>query len=191
MHKADNGWLITPHSHAMSGYRSPWWIAGGWAIDLHLGRQTRAHADLDIAALRRDQPEIQRLFADWSLHKVVGGALQPWRNTESLLPPIHEIHGKRGEVALELLLNESDGDNWIFRRMPAISMPLSQVGRHTASGLPYLCPEIVLLFKAKTPRQHDVDDFQLTAPTLDTTSRQWLVSALEACHPEHDWLSRL
>jgi Aminoglycoside-2''-adenylyltransferase len=32
----------------------PWWIAGGWAIDLFLGRQTREHEDLDVLILRRD-----------------------------------------------------------------------------------------------------------------------------------------
>ena len=26
----------------------PWWIAGGWAIDLALGRSTRAHGDVDV-----------------------------------------------------------------------------------------------------------------------------------------------
>ena len=26
----------------------PWWIAGGWAIDLYLGRQTRPHEDIDV-----------------------------------------------------------------------------------------------------------------------------------------------
>ena len=34
---------------------APWWIAGGWAIDLFLGRQTREHEDIDVQILRRDQ----------------------------------------------------------------------------------------------------------------------------------------
>ena len=34
---------------------APWWIAGGQAIDLWLGRQTRPHLDLDVQVLRRDQ----------------------------------------------------------------------------------------------------------------------------------------
>jgi Aminoglycoside-2''-adenylyltransferase len=32
----------------------PWWIAGGWAIDLFLGRQTRRHEDIDVLILRQD-----------------------------------------------------------------------------------------------------------------------------------------
>lgn len=29
----------------LDGMPCRWWIAGGWAIDLNLGRQSRAHAD--------------------------------------------------------------------------------------------------------------------------------------------------
>lgn len=31
----------------MAGFPAPWWIAGGWAVDLSLGRQTRPHGDID------------------------------------------------------------------------------------------------------------------------------------------------
>ncbi|MDC0712934.1 hypothetical protein POL68_31015 [Stigmatella sp. ncwal1] len=30
------------------------WIDGGWCVDALLGRQTRAHSDLDVAVARRD-----------------------------------------------------------------------------------------------------------------------------------------
>lgn len=33
----------------------PWFVAGGWAIDLHLGRATRPHGDVDVAVYRHDQ----------------------------------------------------------------------------------------------------------------------------------------
>ena len=32
----------------------PWWIAGGWSLDLFLGYELRPHEDLDVAVLRRD-----------------------------------------------------------------------------------------------------------------------------------------
>lgn len=35
-----------------------WWVAGGWALDLHLGRQTRAHADVDVLVLRDDLSKV-------------------------------------------------------------------------------------------------------------------------------------
>jgi hypothetical protein len=47
VHPAEGaGWL--------SALTVPWWIAGGWALDLFLSVQIRAHEDLDIGVLRRD-----------------------------------------------------------------------------------------------------------------------------------------
>jgi len=34
---------------------APWWIAGGRALDMFLGHETRKHDDLEVAVLRRDQ----------------------------------------------------------------------------------------------------------------------------------------
>ena len=46
----------SPHDAARWFARvcAPWWIAGGWAIDTFLDRETRAHKDLDVGVLRRD-----------------------------------------------------------------------------------------------------------------------------------------
>ena len=39
----------------LSDLTVPYWIAGGWAIDLAVGRVTRDHADVDIMLLERDE----------------------------------------------------------------------------------------------------------------------------------------
>ncbi len=38
----------------MATYRGAWSICGGWAVDAWLGRQTRDHADVDIAVYQDD-----------------------------------------------------------------------------------------------------------------------------------------
>jgi len=38
------------------------WVDGGWAVDALLGRQTRAHADLDIAIRHRDVPKLRQIL---------------------------------------------------------------------------------------------------------------------------------
>jgi hypothetical protein len=38
----------------LAGVGVPWYVAGGWAIDLHLGTQTRPHEDLEIAVPAAD-----------------------------------------------------------------------------------------------------------------------------------------
>ena len=37
-----------------------WWIAGGWAIDLFLGKKSRGHLDIDVLILRKDQMIIHK-----------------------------------------------------------------------------------------------------------------------------------
>lgn len=38
------------------------WIDGGWAVDALLGKQTRSHADLDIAIQYRDIPKLREFL---------------------------------------------------------------------------------------------------------------------------------
>jgi hypothetical protein len=47
---------LTPEQVAqlLRGVEIPWWIAGGWALDLFMGRQTRAHNDIEISVFRGD-----------------------------------------------------------------------------------------------------------------------------------------
>jgi hypothetical protein len=74
--------------------------------------------------------------------------------------------------------------------LPARSLfrPLSTIGLRTVDGIPYLAPEIQLLYKAKEPRSKDEADFASTLPYLNRESRQWLVQALTVVHPNHPWL---
>jgi hypothetical protein len=51
----------------MAGYRRPWWVAGGWALDLVLGHKTRPHADLEIAVLAGDQQALFDHLPGWDL----------------------------------------------------------------------------------------------------------------------------
>ena len=45
----------------LSGLTVPWWITGGWAIDLAAGHVTRDHADVDVMMLERDEPALRGL----------------------------------------------------------------------------------------------------------------------------------
>jgi hypothetical protein len=58
-------------------------------------------------------------------------------------------------------------------------------------GLPYLAPEIVLLFKSKPMQPHDREDFRNALPALGAPARAWLRAAIAATNPYHDWLAWL
>jgi len=169
----------------------PWAVAGGWALDLFLGRETRDHADLDLAVWRADQHKLQSAAApDWELQVAEDGALRPWTAGEWLSPPIHEIHARRVRHAggsLELLLNERDETAWIYRRDPEIRRELN-CAILTRDGIPLLAPEIVLLYKSKTPRLTDQADFRVALPALTTEQRDWLRRAIMRSNADHPWL---
>jgi hypothetical protein len=42
-----------------------WWIAGGFAIELAIGRPVRDHADIDVLVLRPDHLRIQQALHGW------------------------------------------------------------------------------------------------------------------------------
>ncbi len=176
----------------MRGFPHPWYIAGGWAIDLYLGRVTRVHDDIDVVILRKDQFELRRHLTDWVFVKVVDGHRLPWTDGERLDLPIHEVHATSGNRArIEFLLNESSSGTWHFRRNLAVTRHLNQIGAQTSTGVPFLAPEIVLLFKAKSPEAKDAHDFDFVLPRLEDEPRRWLKDALETCHPGHPWIARL
>lgn len=175
----------------MQAYSRPWWIAGGWAIDLYLGHQSRPHQDIDIAVLRRDQRALRTHLQGWHFTKVVNGASFAWTEQEELELPVHELHAENGTDHLEFLLNEAAGDQWLFRRNRAVSASIQHMTRQAASGIPYFTPEVVLLYKAKSMRARDRADFNSVLPKLEPPARSWLASALQSCHPLHEWLGEL
>lgn len=175
----------------MRGYDRPWGIAGGWAIDLFVGNGTRDHSDIEIAIPREDQHELRNVLNDWSFQKAVKGELVEWES-ETLELPIHELHAndQMGEH-LEVLLNEVENEQWIFRRDPTITFPISTLFLISRGGIPYLHPVVVLLYKAKNPREKDHADFHTVKDLLGYEYQQWLCNALEIHAPDHPWISEL
>lgn len=186
---------LLPYAAALAALPCSWAVASGWAVDLFLGRVTRGHADVDVAVYRHDQAEVYQALrgAGWSLEKVVEGRLERWGG-ERLDLPVHEVHARRprGEPAhLELLLNEGDAECWRYRRAPRISRPRALVELRSSEGIPFLSPEVVLLFKSARLRPRDELDFAACLPALAAESRAWLHGALASLDPEHLWLPRL
>jgi hypothetical protein len=148
-------WASTRPEDAACWFSSltvPWWIAGGWALDLFLGRQFREHGDLDVGVLRRDSPQLLAALSNWEIF---------------------------------------EAQNGVFRRRPQIRRPLNEVIRRTPQGVPYLAPEVQLLYKARAPRLRDHDDFAHVVPHLEAPARTWLRESLQMTEPEHGWLVAL
>lgn len=105
----------------------PWWIAGGWAIDLHLGRETRAHADLDVGVLRRDVAAVRERFAAWEMFESKDGMLSALEPGQCPRLEVNSLWCRPVGATLwtfELMLDDSVDDAWIYRRQPSIRRPL-------------------------------------------------------------------
>jgi len=167
----------------------PWWIAGGWAIDLFLGRETRPHNDLDIGVLRRDVGEVLRSIPDWEAFEAKDGALTRLSHTT----PRNEVNSlwcrARGTQPwkLELMLDESDGELWLYRRDREVRRDLRSSVYRTSTGIPYLAPEVQLLYKAKHARPRDELDFRAVVPHLSSEAKNWLRQGLARTLPSHPW----
>ena len=182
------------------GQGVPWWIAGGYAIELAVGRPLRDHGDIDVLLLRRDQLVLQQARPDWDWQAVEEAGdqderLRPWRAGEYLAPGIRELWGRPAPGQpwrLEIVLDESEGRDWVSRRDPRVRRPLAQLGAVTGDGVPYLAPEIALYYKAGVLRPKDEIDFAAILPLLAGSQRAWLRDAIGlSCGPEHPWRARL
>ena len=175
---------VAEANRRFAGLGVPFWIAGGQAIDLFLGRQTRHHGDIDIAMLRADHEALHALDDEFEIYVVDDGRVIPWR--EPLRDHQHQfwVH-RRGDDAwaFEVLLEQHEADRWLFRRNPLITLPLKALGRTTPEGIPIIAPEVALLYKA---HHLEIDrhaaDFDVTLPALDQAERDWLRAAIETAY---------
>lgn len=177
----------------MSDLHVPWWIAGGWAIDLFLGHQTRAHGDTDVLIRRDDQLEVQKYLAGWDLYKTQQPGLKPWMTGEFQSRPFDDIWCRRtpeSPWAFQLMLLDTDGDRWFFKRDSSIQEPLDELGLNTSTGIPYMRPEIQLLYKAKPQiPAKDQSDFDLVVPYMSQKALAWLLRNLEKrFSDDHLWI---
>jgi len=178
----------------------PWWIAGGWAIDLFVGQQTRHHDDIDIEVLRQDLRALRHMFATWEMHaphpsvRSTAWPFVAWPPETLPSDDVYNVWCRPTSTApwvFEILIANNDNDQWLCRRDPSIHRSLDSLVLFTSEGIPYLTPEIQLLYKAKDPRPKDQLDFLHALPLLTAGQHAWLAESLAQIAPQHEWLAAL
>lgn len=170
----------------------PWWVAGGWALELFTG-VPRPHEDVDIGVPRGALPELVAQLPHLHLWTAQEGALRPLSSFAELPPEYEQLWARRDAQSpwlLDLLLTPVEDEQWVFKRDHRLRLPLDRAVR-TTRGIPHLAPEVVLLHKAHLRRPKDERDLDVALPLLDGEARTWLREALALAVPDSPWGSRV
>ena len=203
--EAARRWWVEDHGFApvqavveeLAEFPHPWYISSGWALDLFLGRVTRIHYDVDVVIGRSDQVSLHAHMTarGWKFVTPLQGHLEPWLPYTRLELPRHQAHAHRSGAFIDFLLTDIEGGIWRYRRDPVVIRGVERMSLRTADGIPYLAPELVLLFKSKNTsgqeRSKDQSDFEKVRDTLEPERRAWLRWALLRSDPEHPWIGEL
>ncbi|GLK82599.1 nucleotidyltransferase domain-containing protein [Ancylobacter defluvii] len=189
-----SAWSPQQLAQRLAGVGAPWCIAGGWALDLWHGLETRAHEDIEFTVLAEDLPLFRQALGAMEFYTAHDGALAPL--PRHAVPPAHiaQIWCRDAEARCwraDMMIERGTPSTWIYKRDPAITCPRAEAVGRTPDGLAYLRPAIVLLFKAKHRRPKDEGDFARALPRMDRRERQRLKHWLAVAHPGHDWAAAL
>jgi Aminoglycoside-2''-adenylyltransferase len=170
----------------------PWYVAGGWALDLFRGFESREHEDLEIAVPWAGFATLRSALDEFEFDVVRNG-----RRSSIDGPAFAASHQTwvrnraTGAYHLDVFREKHDCDTWICRCLESIRMKYADIILRTTDGIPYLIPELVLLFKAKAARPKDDDDLSGILPLLDRGRRSALRDLIGRVHPGHRWLEQL
>jgi hypothetical protein len=153
-----------------------------------------------VQVLRRDQRAVRALLGTWDVQAALlpprdeAWPFRTWHDGAALDLAIHDVWCRPAPTepwVVQLMIADTREDRWLFRHVPSIARSLATVGGVTAEGIPFVGPEIQLLYKAWRHRPKDDADFVQTLPALRPASRRWLKEALTKLNSEHPWLDRL
>ena len=195
-------WRPAEVARRLQDVTAPWCVAAGWALDLFRGEQTREHEDTEVGVPDTVDAfgQVRSALADFEFEAAGSGHL--WPLGAAALAATHQTwvsepaptrpDERSGRIyRLDVFREPHDGDHWICRRDETIRLPYTDVIRYTAGSIPYLAPELVLLFKAKHVRPKDQADFDGSLPHMTRRQRETLAGLLARVHPGHPWLAAL
>lgn len=189
----ENAWRPEEVTRRLAGVGTPWYVAAGWALDLFRGEQTRLHGDLEIAVPVSGFAKVRDRFPGHAFDVASDGRV--WFDAGAdVLETTHQTwvrDSATGDWRCDVFREPHDGRTWICRRDKDIRLPYDVIIERTADRIPFLAPELVLLFKAKEVRAKDQQDFEGVLPLLGPQRRRSLREWLGRVHPGHPWLGAL
>lgn len=176
---------------------APWYVAGGWALDLYRGEQSREHGDVEVAVPATAFDQVRTALGDYQFEVAGDGRLWPLAGPafatmhQTWVSELARGRPRDRVYRLDVFREPARDGRWACRRDECPLLPYERVIARDAAGIPYLAPEIALLFKAKAARQKDDADFIGVLPLLTARARGWLRQQLARLHPGHAWIEEL
>jgi hypothetical protein len=134
------------------------------------------------------------------LARIRNDAWEAWADGDTIELPEFQIqaHSARSQPhVFDVFLNPLEGDDWVSRRHRDLRRPAKDIAHRTIGnggvprGVPYLVPEVQLLYKAKYHRPKDDADFDAAVGLMTAAQRRWLRETLAIHHPGDPWIGRL
>lgn len=176
----------------MEGFDRPWWVIGGWSIEVFTGER-RPHDDMDISIFSSDA-EAFRLFLGerWTPWNVDDSWFRPWDARFTAVRPDSQVwvrRDARSPWVLDVPFTPDTGGRWTNKRHWDHTEELDDVTWVASDGLRYARPEVTLMFKASQSREKDRLDAAAALPKLNPSARRWLRDAVARIDPDHEWVS--
>jgi hypothetical protein len=211
--------LIAEANALLKNMGLPYAFCGGYAIELFLGCTVRRHGDIDISAFWADRDDIIRHFHSlgWQVYEMCGGGvahsitdtqrqLKLKRNIFCFADGCDLVHltptdepdmawldfDHKGQSKLnfiEFLFNDKYDDEFLYARNAEIKLPMSKAVLYS-EDIPYLAPELVLLYKSTdTEREGYQLDYDSAITEMNAEQLTWFNNALKTMNPQgHKWL---
>ena len=210
--------LIEEANTLLQGQAFSYGICGGFALDMFLGYESRVHGDIDVLAFWEDREAIITYMQSngFLVYEMLGGGkvhrITDIRMQEKLRknifcctedcelvrlydteePDVYWLDFQHVGLSklnyIEFLFNEKTDDEFVYVRDNRVKRALEKAILQK-NGVPYLAPELCLLFKSTDiEREGYQQDFELAIEKLSPEQRMWFENAMELLYPEgHRW----
>ncbi|MEW5810569.1 MAG: hypothetical protein AB1925_14040 [Actinomycetota bacterium] len=184
-------WTPAEVAHRLADVDAPWCVTAGWALHLFTDAATRDHSDLEIAVPECRFGDIAEALPGFAWDVFGDGQVWPFPEQRSEHFQTWLRDPATGTYRLDVFREPAVDGRWVCRRDGSITLPYAELILRTRDGIPYVIPEVALLFKAKRLRPKDRTDFDRVLPDLDRSRRARLRGWLSQVHPGHPWITRL
>ena len=195
-------------------------ICGGYAIDLFVGHKTRPHKDLDVSVYWENRDTLVQYMLDneWDIYEPCGcehlhkiSSITDQKRVKSNIWCVrpgnphyifsdHENNmfavdfdgAEQTELDfIEFLFNNRKEGFILYARNDAVKLNMNNAILEK-NGIPFLAPELVLLYKSTAVNNPDYQlDFDNAMLKMNNDQQEWVRESLVSIFPNgHKWLDK-